>query len=65
MSHLDSNSGTEQKPCRQCSDFKTWAKQQREKRNQKSGVSNLMEKNVFLFNFVSFKRENCCFCVEC
>lgn len=38
MPHLETNSNSEQKPCRTCVDFKTWAKQQKGMKHTKSGV---------------------------
>lgn len=44
MMHLGPDTGTEKKPCRTCTDFKTWAKQQQSIYKSKSDVS---QRNAF------------------
>lgn len=57
MMNFDTNTNGEKKPCRTCTDFKTWAKQQQSVYKSKSGVRqkiNILNWNVDNFGLYVF-----------
>lgn len=52
MASENSHSESATKPCRTCTDFKSWAKQQKKALNESSKVNNNSYKEVYFYNSI-------------